>query len=114
MLRLPLNNPEHTWQTFMLVLADNIDRPQLVQRLAEQGIEAGPGAVAGHLGAHFQPQHALPVSDLLAGQGLALPLHAGLDLKDVDFVVDQLCRQLEQCSSAARPKDGPMLAHGRL
>lgn len=78
-LELPLDQPEHTWQTFMVTLNEPADRRAIIEQLGFQGIECGPGSVAAHLGSHFQPQPALPISDRLHRQGLALPLHAGLD-----------------------------------
>lgn len=82
-LLLPDQDPDHTWQTFMAVLGPGVDRSSIIARLKAQGIEAGPGSVAGHLGRHFQPQPALPVSEELHHQGLALPLHAGLSLDEI-------------------------------
>lgn len=83
LLDLPLDHPDHTWQTFMVTLKEGTERQQTIGRLASQGIEAGPGSVAGHLGRHFQPQLALPVSERLHRQGLALPLHVGLGEAEV-------------------------------
>lgn len=94
-LELPAQAPEHTWQTFMVLLADRVDRASLIQQLAQNGIETGPGSVAAHLGAHFQPQPALPVSERLHHRGLALPLHAGLDEEKVAFVAESVCRLSE-------------------
>jgi len=82
-LGLPVDQPEHTWQTFMVVLNEPVNRSVIMERLASEGFECGPGSVAGHLGAHFQPQPALAVSERLHRQGLALPLHAGLGQADV-------------------------------
>jgi perosamine synthetase len=77
-LKVALDQPEHTWQTFMVVLNEHVERRRIIERLASEGFESGPGSVAAHLGSHFQPQQALPVSEQLHHQGLALPLHAGL------------------------------------
>lgn len=84
-IRLPAASPEHTWQTFMVVLDENVEQRAVVETLASEGIGAGPGSVAAHsqevygrtLG--YQPAH-LPVSDGLASRGLALPLY--FDLTD--------------------------------
>jgi perosamine synthetase len=101
-LDLPVNHPKHTWQTFMTCLKPGVDRASVLQKLAESGIEAGPGSVAGHLGLHFQPQPELPISTSLDRHGLALPLHAGLSSGEVQQVVDALLRAL---NSAARTPD---------
>jgi perosamine synthetase len=44
MLVLPASHPGHSWQTYMVVLADGIDRDAVIARLAEVGIEANLGA----------------------------------------------------------------------
>jgi dTDP-4-amino-4,6-dideoxygalactose transaminase len=78
----------------MLVLDERFDRSTIIQHLAHACIEAGAGSVAAHLGAHFQPQPALPVSEKLHHHGLALPLHAGLTAGQVGTVVENLCKNL--------------------
>jgi dTDP-4-amino-4,6-dideoxygalactose transaminase len=97
-LRLPANAPEHTWQTFMPVLPEGTDRSAIVERLGAQGIECGPGSVAGHLGQHFQPQPALPVAERLHHLGLALPLHADLGPDDAHRCISGLRAALESRS----------------
>ena len=87
-INLPADNPEHTWQTFMVVLDDALDRSDVVRQLAAAGVAAGPGAVSGHvmtvygqqLG--YQPKM-LPVSARLHDQGLALPMHSFLDSEEL-------------------------------
>jgi dTDP-4-amino-4,6-dideoxygalactose transaminase len=106
-LVLPGNSPEHTWQTLMVVLDEAADRTDLVQQLARQNIEAAPGSVAGHLAAHFQPQPTLPVSSMLDSQGLALPLHAGLDDEQVDFTLDRLQHHLDSPTGVTRASERP-------
>jgi dTDP-4-amino-4,6-dideoxygalactose transaminase len=93
---LPANSQEHTWQTMMVRLAEGIDRGQVIEKLAGHGIEAGPGSVAAHLAAHFQPQTVLPISEKLHRNGLALPLHAGLDSRQVSLVTRILREQLDR------------------
>ena len=44
LLSLPADHAGHSWQTFMVVLADGIDRAAVIRALAEQGIEANLGA----------------------------------------------------------------------
>jgi dTDP-4-amino-4,6-dideoxygalactose transaminase len=87
-LRLPASSPEHTWQTFMVVLDDGLDRDRIIERLADAGIEAGPGSVAGHGAAvyrerfGYQPDE-LPCAAQLDSAGLALPLQPRMDLGDL-------------------------------
>lgn len=94
-LQLPSAPAEHTWQTFMTVLPPTMERARVIERLKADGIEAGPGSVAGHLGAHFQPQPPQPVSEGLHHQGLALPLHPGLDAAAVAHCAARLGQALE-------------------
>ncbi|HWX20984.1 MAG TPA: DegT/DnrJ/EryC1/StrS family aminotransferase [Candidatus Binatia bacterium] len=102
-LRLPANHAEHTWQTFMPVLPESAQRTSVIDQLAAQGIEAGPGSVAGHLAQHLQPQPALPVSENLHYQGLALPLHAGMAESQVPQVTAAICSVLQRTLSTEAP-----------
>jgi perosamine synthetase len=82
-IRLPAASPDHTWQTFMVVLDGNIEQGAVVAALAGEGIGAGPGSVAAHsqevYGRTFGYQPAqLSISERLASRGLALPLYSDL------------------------------------
>lgn len=82
-ISLPANNPEHTWQTFMVVLDEQKDRGFVVNNLAEKGFGAGAGSVAGHCTYIYHKRFGykvedLPVSAKLNFQGLALPLYEQL------------------------------------
>ena len=94
-LRLPSDPDEHTWQTFMVVLDDAISRDGIAARLAERGVHAGPGSVAGHCARVYRERLGyspgdLPVSARLARQGLALPLYAGMTDADVEHCIRSL------------------------
>jgi perosamine synthetase len=95
LLTPPECHDEHTWQTYMVVLPPEIERQRVIQRLKSEGIEVGPGSVAGHLGKTFHPQPGLPVSELLHRQGLALPLHAGMDSAAIRHCAQRLIAALE-------------------
>jgi len=87
-LDLPENNPEHTWQTFMVVLDDWFDRVEVAGELAARGIGSGPGSISGHCAHVYKSRFGyrpgdLPVSDRLNRQGLALPLYADLSDEEV-------------------------------
>lgn len=105
-LELPADHAEHTWQTLMVRLGQHINRAGMIQELAHEGIECGPGSVAAHLATHFQPQPALPISERLHYQGLAVPLHAGLEPAQIQRVVEAIRRQLDRSPSRAEPKPG--------
>lgn len=89
-LELALPHSDHTWQTFMVILKEGVDRKTVIERLASQGIECGPGSVAGHLASQFQPQPVCPVSERLHRQGLALPLYADLQEPEAMACVEAL------------------------
>lgn len=103
-LTLPVARPDHTWQTYMVVLDDGVDRDAVMRALADEGIQAGIGAIAAHEAGAFAglPGRAqMPVSSRLFHQGLALPLHAGLSEADVSCVADGLRRAMAACTAAA-------------
>lgn len=91
-LSMPFVDPAHTWQTFMIVLASPNERHRVQELCKCEGIETGPGSVAGHAalfwGERFiKPEDLCPVSSRLATCGLALPLHPLLTEGDVDRVI---------------------------
>jgi len=91
----PLASAEHTWQTFMVVLEEPLDRAELVAEMAARQIGVGPGSIAGHCTATYREclgyrPSDLPHSARLHHQGLALPLHSFMDAEDVDFCVSSL------------------------
>ncbi len=92
---LPHSSPEHTWQTFMLVLDAGRDRQEVIDRLVLEGIEAGPGSVAGHCTTFYRERFGheaddLPCSAHLHQAGLALPLHSHMDASDAKHCVSSL------------------------
>lgn len=98
-LALPRAAGEHTWQTFMVVLDDDIDREALIARLSQRGIEAGPGSISGHRLAVYRERFGyaaaeLPESDRLDRQGLALPLYAAMQECDAHQCVSRLLEEL--------------------
>jgi dTDP-4-amino-4,6-dideoxygalactose transaminase len=95
MLSLPADRPEHTWQTFMICLAEQLAREKVIEKLASRGIASGPGAVSAHCLKVYQDRFGyvastLPVSHRLHERGLALPVYADMTADDVKQVVDAL------------------------
>lgn len=89
-ITLPADSPEHTWQTFMVVLGDNKDRDFVINELAKKEVGSGPGSVAGHCATIYQARFGygapdLPVSRTLSCQGLALPVYSDMVREDVTF-----------------------------
>ena len=99
-LILPPLHPAHTWQTYMLVLDESIDREIVIRDMGELNVECNMGAFAAHQIGPFQradPSGATdscPVSTRLFTQGLALPLHSFLNQDHIRTVADSLRRCL--------------------
>jgi dTDP-4-amino-4,6-dideoxygalactose transaminase len=106
-ITLPEPHPEHTWQTFMVVLDERLDRAAIIARLAEEGIEVGPGSVAGHCGKVYCERFGyqagnLPQCALLHARGLALPLHSRLSHKRARDVAGRfLCASVSESSAVS-------------
>ncbi len=92
LLRLPQELPGHSYQTFMLVLAAGIDRGEVIQQLAERGIEANLGAQSLSTLGLYGAEEPLRVGAELYRSGLAIPLHESL----TDADVMRICEVLEQ------------------
>jgi dTDP-4-amino-4,6-dideoxygalactose transaminase len=110
-LQLPAAPEEHTWQTFMVTLESQQLREQLMQSCLDEGIQTGPGSVAGHTGLAWgrgfvEPKDLCPVSTRLANCGLALPLHPLLEEQDVRRVAGVVRRILEQLSAKPNSRRG--------
>jgi perosamine synthetase len=77
MLELPAGDAGHSWQTFMVVLADCVDRAAVIRSLADAGIEANLGAQCVSAQPAFRglaPKPDAASNALrLSRQGLALP-----------------------------------------
>jgi perosamine synthetase len=104
-IRLPANHPDHTWQTFMVVLDEILPPTLVVESLARAGIGAGPGSVAAHLqhvfARRFGYQEAqLPISDQLASRGLALPLYYGMTDEQVKYCATTFSRVIRHSISS--------------
>lgn len=88
MLRLPVQPPdrEHAWQSYVLLLADEIDRNGVALELREQGIGCTIGTYACHLQPVYGSTEHCPVSRHLFEHGLAIPMHADLTDDQVERV----------------------------
>jgi dTDP-4-amino-4,6-dideoxygalactose transaminase len=98
-LRLPVNHPEHTWQTFMVTFDSATHRDRAHELCKANGIETGPGSVAAHHGSvwgcqFLDPEDLCPGATHLGTCGLALPLHPRLTVDDIRRVTATLHRTL--------------------
>lgn len=97
-LSLPAEHPGHSWQTFMVVLADAIDRAAIIRALAERGIEANLGAQCVSAQPSFAahaPVGGSPNANRLFRQGLALPFCEQYGAAEVEQVAAALAAVLE-------------------
>ena len=79
-IKLPADCPEHTWQTFMVVLEDKCHRDRVINTMAKAGFGCGAASVAGHCAKVYRERFDynpddLPISAKFDYQGLALPMH---------------------------------------
>ncbi len=101
-VRLPItpDGRTHTYQSYVVLLDEPIDRDAIIVALAADGIESTIGTYALHAEPFFARTLDLRAGDRPASwravRGtLALPLHGGLTEDDVDLVVDRLRMALD-------------------
>lgn len=90
-ITLPKALPGHSWQTHMIVLADGIDRAQVIAAMAERGYQCGLGAQSvTDLGLvkHHGP---ITVGPRLYHQGLALPFCESYTVEELRGCAEALC-----------------------
>ncbi len=85
---------ELSFQSFVILLADRVDRDQVISSLKESGIETTLGTYAMHAHPAFSRfgyhPGSLPNSLNAERQSLTLPLVSGMTEDDVDMVVEKL------------------------
>lgn len=89
----------HTFQSYVVLLADVIDRDGVIRRMAEQGVETTVGTYALHTESYFRQRFGGEETDLFNSlrawrQALALPLYPGLADADIARIADALCSAL--------------------
>lgn len=82
----------HTWQSFHLLLEDDISRDHVIERLKEEGIGTNYGAQCIPYQQYFQEKYQLDCQKLFPKalrafkQGMVLPLYEKLTLEDIKKV----------------------------
>lgn len=100
-IRSPTEPPgfRHTYQAFVTLLDEGIDRDQVIERCREQGVEATLGTYALHAEPAFRETCGTRPGELSASwrcfrHSLALPLHHGMSEQDVDRIAATVERAL--------------------
>ena len=88
--RLPSSSPGHTWQTYMVVLDDDVDRSSVIDALRHAGVESNVGAQSLSGTGLYGTTVGDTVGAALASGGLALPCHQGVSVDDVHKVAKAL------------------------
>jgi len=97
LLRLPVDLPGHSYQTFMVVLAEQFERRAVIEHLAAEGIEANLGAQSLSTLGLYGPSQPMRVGAELYRSGLAIPLHESMQ----DDQVGQVCAALKAALTSA-------------
>jgi dTDP-4-amino-4,6-dideoxygalactose transaminase len=80
----------HAWQSYLLTLDPSVDRAGLAADLRAQGIGCGHGTWACHLQPAYETKQPCPVSADLFARQLAIPMHAELNMKQIERVAETL------------------------
>ncbi len=97
---------EHTYQSYVVTLDDDIDRDQVIRQMRDLGVET----TLGTYGMHLQPYYVsrlgeqadrLPHATRAHRQALTLPLYPGLTPADLDLIVESLTRSVAESRRTA-------------
>lgn len=97
-----LRDPNHTFQSFVVLLDEDRSRPQVIAGLAQRGIQSTIGSYAIHAQPHYRTRFpelaAQPRPAALAAQSraLALPMFPAMTMAQVERVVAALAEALEE------------------
>lgn len=86
---------ECSFQSFVVLLDDSINRMDIIKKLKLNNIESTLGTYAMHMESAFKKyirqKNNLPNSLRAKNQSLTLPLYRGLKEEEIDFIVSLLC-----------------------
>lgn len=80
----------HPWQSYVVTLAQGIDRGEVAMRLRDRGVQCTFGTYASHLQPVYGATAPCPVSADLFARHLAIPMHANLTESQVETVAATL------------------------
>ena len=94
-LRLPVEPDDcrHSYQSYVTVLDEGVDRDAVIGQLRERGVETTLGTYAMHAQPAFRNRYSYQAGDLptswhLFKQTLTLPLYPQMTSSDLDFVAE--------------------------
>lgn len=92
---------ERIWQTYHLLLDKKCNRDSIIRKLKEKNIETNFGAYSVHNQPYYKEKYEykdeyFKNSIYAHNYGLALPLHSELKYSDIDYIVKQLDRCLDE------------------
>lgn len=104
-LRLPKIHEGHSWQSFMIVLDNFINRDSIITELKNKGIQANLGAQALHELSYFKNKYHFskndfPIASELYHQGLVLPLYGKLNEEQILYICDEFIQILKNLNYA--------------
>lgn len=92
-----MDGRRHVWQSYVVLLDDDVDRAGVMRVLAEAGIETTIGTYAVSAQPHYAGKAgSLPSSRRAYEHGLCLPLHTRMSEADIDEVAQWLKKAVRQ------------------
>jgi perosamine synthetase len=98
---IPAEGVRPTFQAYVAVLHEKVDRARFIAALADKAIESTVGTYALHAQPSFRDVCGtepgdVPVSWMLAQRSVALPLHPGLSEADILWIAEAVSSALEE------------------
>lgn len=96
-----ISDVKHIWQTYHILLNNNIDRDEVIKKLRENGIETNFGAYSVHMQPYYKEKYNLEDDKFINSKesylsGIALPLHFELKEEDIKYIKETLERVLNE------------------
>ncbi|MCP3876576.1 MAG: DegT/DnrJ/EryC1/StrS aminotransferase family protein [Desulfobacteraceae bacterium] len=94
-LNLPNNTMGHSWQSFMVVLDNNVDRSSIIKQMGQKGVQSNLGAQALNCLQYFSKKYNFKDTDFpeatrLFYSGLVIPLYGSMTENDIKFISSTL------------------------
>lgn len=94
---LPANHKgiRHSWQSYVVLLDEALDRNNIMHQLANHGIATRPGTQALHMLDYYAKKYQIspedfPTAKRVYEQSIAIPMHNKMSEDDYDYVGNQL------------------------